>query len=344
MSAIARIGVLGAGAWGMALALTACRAGREAIVWARQPAIAEAISRDHENRHALAGIKLPPGLTATTALPAALAADAVLICVPAQAVRPVLAAAAKNWPARAPAVICAKGIELGSGARMSEVTRQTLGQTVPIAVLSGPSFAAEVARELPTAVTLACADARLRRDLPAAIGTPRFRIYSTDDVIGAELGGAIKNVLAIACGIVAGRGLGDNARAALITRGLAEMARLAVALGAKPATLTGLSGLGDLVLTCSALQSRNFSLGVALGRGARLKDALKERQGVTEGVFTAAAVVELAERYRVSMPISAAVDAVLNQGADLDQTIASLLARPFRDEDALPDPVDRGAP
>lgn len=344
MSVIARIGVLGAGAWGTALALTACRAGREAIVWARQPAIAEAITRDHENRHALAGISLPRGLTATTALPAALAADAVLICVPAQAVRSVLAAAAKDWPARTPAVICAKGIELGSGARMSEVTRQTLGQEVPLAVLSGPSFAAEVARELPTAVTLACADAGLRRDLPAAIGTPRFRIYSTDDVIGAELGGAVKNVLAIACGIVAGRGLGDNARAALITRGLAEMARLAAAVGAKPATLTGLSGLGDLVLTCSALQSRNFSLGVALGRGARLKDALKERQGVTEGVFTAAAVVELAERYRVSMPISAAVDAVLNQGADLDQTIASLLARPFRDEDALPEPVDRGAP
>jgi glycerol-3-phosphate dehydrogenase (NAD(P)+) len=342
LGAIARIGVLGAGAWGTALALTAWRAGREAIVWARRPALAAAISLDHENKSALAGIALPPGLTATTALAAALTADAVLICVPAQAVRSVLAAAAKDWPTRTPVVICAKGIELGSGFRMSEVARQTLGSDVPLAVLSGPSFAAEVARELPTAVTLACADAGLRRELPAAIGTPRFRIYSTDDVIGAELGGAIKNVLAIACGIVAGRGLGDNARAALITRGLAEMARLAVALGAKPATLTGLSGLGDLVLTCSALQSRNFSLGVALGHGARLADALKGRQGVTEGVFTAAAVVELAERYRVSMPIAGAVDAVLNQGADLDQTVASLLARPFRDEDALPDPVDRG--
>ncbi|MDS4073659.1 MAG: NAD(P)H-dependent glycerol-3-phosphate dehydrogenase, partial [Defluviicoccus sp.] len=227
MSAIARIGVLGAGAWGTALALTACRAGRKAIVWARRPALAEAITRDHENNHALAGIALPPALTATTALAAALTADAVLICVPAQAVRSVLAAAARDWPAGTPAVICAKGIEQGSGARMSEVVRQVLGPTVPLAVLSGPSFAAEVARELPTAVTLACADADMRRDLPAAIGTPRFRIYSTDDVIGAELGGAVKNVLAIACGIVAGRGLGDNARAALITRGLAEMARLA---------------------------------------------------------------------------------------------------------------------
>lgn len=344
MSAIARIGVLGAGAWGTALALTACRAGREAIVWARQPALAEAISRDHENTPALAGIGLPSGLTATTALAAALSTDAVLICVPAQAVRAVLTAAAENWPQRTPAVICAKGIELGSGARMSEVTRQTLGQTVPIAVLSGPSFAAEVARELPTAVTLACADAGLRRDLPAAIGTPRFRIYSTDDVTGAELGGAVKNVLAIACGIVAGRGLGDNARAALITRGLAEMARLAAAVGAKPATLTGLSGLGDLVLTCSALQSRNFSLGVALGEGARLAEALKRRQGVTEGVFTAAAVVALAGRHRISMPIASAVDAVLNRGADLDATIASLLARPFRDEDAVAGPVDRGVP
>ncbi len=344
MSAIARIGVLGAGAWGTALALTACRAGREAVVWARRPALAEAITRDHENNHALAGIALPPALTATTTLAAALSADAVLICVPAQAVRSVLAAAARDWPALTPAVICAKGIEQGSGARMSEVVRQILGPTAPLAVLSGPSFAAEVAHELPTAVTLACADADVRRDLPAAIGTPRFRIYSTDDVIGAELGGAVKNVLAIACGIVAGRGLGDNARAALITRGLAEMARLAVAVGAKPATLTGLSGLGDLVLTCSALQSRNFSLGVALGEGARLADALTRRQGVTEGVFTAAAVVALAERHRISMPIASAVDAVLNRGADLDATIASLLARPFRDEDAVTGPVDRCVP
>lgn len=339
LNPIATIGVLGAGAWGTALALTAARAGRATTVWARRPEVAEAINRDHVHARALPAIPLPLSLAATADLAAVVNADAVLISVPAQAVRSVLAAAARDWPQTTTAVICAKGIEQGSGARMSEVVRQTLGADVPLAVLSGPSFAAEVARELPTAVTVASTDASVRRGLPAAIGTPRFRIYSTDDVTGVELGGAVKNVLAIGCGIVAGRGLGDNARAALITRGLAELARLAVAIGAKPATLTGLSGLGDLVLTCSALQSRNFSLGFALGQGLRLADVLKDRRGVTEGVYTAAAVGALADRHRISMPISAAVDAVLNHGADLDATIASLLARPFREEDALAEPA-----
>jgi glycerol-3-phosphate dehydrogenase (NAD(P)+) len=201
-----------------------------------------------------------------------------------------------------------------------------------VAVLSGPSFAAEVARELPTAVTFACADAALRESVPMALGTPRFRIYSSGDVIGAEIGGAVKNVLAIACGIVEGRGLGDNARAALITRGLAEIARLAHAKGARAETLMGLSGAGDLVLTCNNIQSRNFSLGVALGEGARLNDVLAGRTSVAEGVFSAAAVTALARRVGVVMPISAAVDAVLNRGADLDATIAGLLSRPFKAE------------
>ena len=228
-------------------------------------------------------------------------------------------------------MICAKGIEQSTCALMSEVVEQTL-PGAPVCVLSGPSFAVEVARELPTAITLASADPRLRDSLPAALGTPAFRIYSLDDVIGAQLGGAIKNVLAIACGIIEGKNLGENARAALITRGLAEMARFAVAMNARPETLTGLTGLGDLVLTCTAMQSRNFSLGVALGKGRPLRDILGERNTVAEGVHTAAAAVVMARRAGVEMPICAAIDAVLNQGAGLDETISGLLARPLKAE------------
>ncbi len=189
-----------------------------------------------------------------------------------------------------------------------------------------------MARDLPTAVTFACADPGIREKIPAALGTRRFRIYSSEDVIGAEVGGAVKNVLAIACGIVDGRGMGDNARAALITRGLAEIARLAAAKGARPETLMGLSGMGDLVLTCNNMQSRNFSLGVRLGRGQALTKILAARTAVTEGVFSAASVTELARRLGVDMPICAAVDAVLNAGADLDTAIAGLLSRPFKAE------------
>jgi glycerol-3-phosphate dehydrogenase (NAD(P)+) len=328
-----RIGILGAGAWGTALALTARRAGRDVVIRAHEPEVAASIAVRHENPLFLPGLRLDPTIRATTEIAEALAADAVLLACPAQHLRALLGRARAHWRADVPAVICAKGVEQVTGALMSEVTAASLPADIPIAVLSGPSFAIEVARELPTAVTLACADDRLRKILPAALGTPRFRIYSSDDVIGAEIGGAVKNVLAIGCGIVAGRALGDNARAALITRGLAEMTRLAVRLGARPETLAGLSGLGDLVLTCTALQSRNFSLGVALGRGRPLAQILAERHGVTEGVYTAASVVERARRVGVALPICAAVDAVLNRGADLDDTIAGLLARPFRSED-----------
>jgi glycerol-3-phosphate dehydrogenase (NAD(P)+) len=241
--------------------------------------------------------------------------------------RSTLAAVAAAWPAGVPAVVCAKGIERGTCALMSEVVEDAL-PGVPLAVLSGPSFAAEVARDLPTAVVLAAADARLRAELPAALSTPFFRIYSTDDVVGAELGGAVKNVLAIACGIVRGRRLGDNGRAALITRGLAETARLAAAKGARAETLMGLSGIGDLVLTCSAMRSRNFSLGAALGRGIPLRHIMDARISVAEGVHSAEAVCQLASRLDVDMPICRAVDDVLNRGADIDATIAALLARP----------------
>lgn len=314
------------------MAITVHRAGRDVIVQAHEPEVAEAINRDHENPVYLPGVQLDPEIRAFEEPRAVLDADAILVVVPAQHLRSVLRNVSSEWREGVPAIICAKGIENETGALMSQVAESTLPAGVPVATLTGPSFAIEVARELPTAVTFACRDATLRQALPPAIGTPRFRIYSSDDIEGAELGGAVKNVLAIACGIVAGRGLGDNARAALITRGLAEMTRLAVALDARPETLMGLSGLGDLVLTCNAMQSRNFSLGVALGEGRTISDILGERRSVTEGVHSAASVTGLACRLGVSMPICAAVDAVLNQGADLDETIAGLLARPFKRE------------
>jgi len=230
-----------------------------------------------------------------------------------------------------PVVICAKGIEERGGALMSEVVASSLPQAA-LAVLSGPTFAGEVARGLPTAVTLATSDAALGQRLIAALGTREFRPYLSDDLIGAQIGGAVKNVMAIACGIVMGRGMGDNARAALITRGLAEMVRLALAKGGKAETLMGLSGLGDLTLTCSSLQSRNHTLGVALGKGEALAQFLATRRSVAEGVSSAAAAATLARRLDIDMPIVFAIDAILHHGAAIDRVIAELLARPFKAE------------
>lgn len=324
-----RIGILGAGAWGTALALVGRRAGRAVVLQAREPEVVIAINERHENPLFLPGVTLDPAIRATSDIAEAVAgAAAILLVLPAQHLRTVCATAAPAWPAGAPAVICAKGIEQATGALMSEVVAEVLPQA-PVAILSGPTFAAEVARDLPVALTLATRDRALAATLRATLGTPRFRTYTSDDVIGAQVGGAVKNVLAIACGIVEGRRLGDSTRAALITRGLAELVRLAVAKGGRPETLMGLSGLGDLTLTCNAMQSRNFSLGVALGKGEKLAEVLGQRRSVAEGVYTAASVTALARRLEVEMPISAAVDAVLNHGADLDDAIAGLLARPL---------------
>jgi glycerol-3-phosphate dehydrogenase (NAD(P)+) len=306
-----------------------CRAGRGVALWAREPVLVAAINRDHENPLFLPGVPLDPAIAASgDAASVARGAEIVVLVVPAQYVRDacrMLAGVA------VPVAICAKGIEAGTGALMSEVVAAEL-PGAPVAVLSGPTFAAEVARGLPTAVTLATADAALGRRLVHALGTRHFRPYLSDDVAGAEIGGAVKNVLAIACGIVEGRGLGDNARAALITRGLAEMVRLAVAKGGRPETLMGLSGLGDLVLTCTGTQSRNYSLGVALGQSRTLKEVLAERRSVAEGVDSAAAATALAQRLGVEMPIAAAVDAILHRNAPIDDVIAALLSRPFKSE------------
>ena len=326
-----RIGIIGGGAWGTGLAVTARRAGRDVVLWAREAEVVVAVNGRHENPLFLPGIALDPDIVATGELAAAAAAEAVLLVVPAQHLRSIAAALAPVLLAGTPVVLCAKGIESGTGAMMSEIAGELLPQA-PLAVLSGPTFAGEVARGLPTAVTLATGDAALGQRLIAALGTRSFRPYLAADVAGAEIGGAVKNVLAIACGIVVGRRLGDNARAALITRGLAEMMRLAVAKGGRAETLMGLSGLGDLTLTCTGIQSRNHSLGIALGEGKALAEILGARRSIAEGVASAAAVAGLAERLAIEMPIVAAVDAIINRGAAIDETIAALLGRPFRSE------------
>ncbi|MDH5771606.1 MAG: NAD(P)-dependent glycerol-3-phosphate dehydrogenase [Rhodospirillaceae bacterium] len=327
-----KIGVIGAGAWGTALAIAARRAGRDVTIWAHEPEVVSAINDKHENTIFLSGIKLDPGIKATSDMADALNADAVLMVAPAQHVRGVCELAKPHWKKTTPIVLCSKGVEKNTLNLMSEVAGQVLGKDVPVAVLSGPTFAKEVANNLPTAVTLACSDETLGQKLIDAMASKTFRPYYSPDVIGAELGGAIKNVLAIACGIVEGKKMGDNARAALITRGLAEIARLGLVLGADPLTLMGLSGLGDLTLTCNAMQSRNFSLGYELGQGKSLDAILSERNSVAEGVPSATSVVELAEKNQVDMPICQAVYAVLNVEADLDSIILGLLSRPLNVE------------
>ena len=333
---MARIAIIGGGAWGTALACVARRAGHKASLWVREAEIADAINAGKGNPVFLPGIALESGIAATGDMAAALArADAVLLVAPSQFLRPVAGSMRPHLTPGTPVVLCAKGIEHDTLALMTEAAEETL-PGCPIAVLSGPTFAREVALGLPTAVTLACADAAVGQRVVDLIGIPLFRPYLSDDPIGAEIGGAVKNVLAIACGIVTGKKLGDNTRAALITRGLAEMARLGVAKGGKPETLMGLSGLGDLTLTCNGPQSRNMSLGIALGEGRALQEVMAERKSIAEGVFSAATVVALAARLGVEMPICAAVDQVINHGADIERTIAGLLSRPFRTEAAGP--------
>lgn len=326
-----RIGVIGAGAWGTALAAAARANGRDVVLWALEPEVADAVNGSHENSLYLPGVPLDAGIRATTNLTTAVDADAVLLVAPAQHLRRVCTGVRDAWKPGTPAVICAKGIEQKTCALMSEAVADAL-PGVPLAVLSGPTFAKEVAAGLPSAVTLACPDADLDRRLADALGRPQFRTYRSEDLVGAQIGGAVKNVLAIGCGIVEGRGMGDNARAALITRGLTEMTRIALAKGGHLETMMGLSGIGDLVLTCNAMQSRNFSLGVALGQGQSLSDVLGARTSVAEGVFTSSSVAELGRKLGVETPICSAVDRILNGGENIDTVIAGLLARPTGEE------------
>lgn len=330
-----RIAVVGAGAWGTALALTAHRAGRHVALWAREDAVVEQVARERRNPFLPAPIDIPTDILVSGDLGAVLeGAQLVLLVPPSQHLRAMARRCREHMAPGTPVVVCAKGVDGETGALMSDVVAEELPGHA-LAVLSGPTFAAEVARELPTAVTIAAASddgfgpGHLAARVAVSLATLTFRPYLSDDVIGAEIGGAVKNVIAIACGIAEGRGLGSNARAAIITRGLAELTRLAVVLGARADSLGGLAGVGDLVLTCSSVQSRNFSFGKAMGEG---KDPHLSADGpVVEGAVNAATVGALARRLGVEMPICAGVEAVLN-GASIDEVMAGLMTGHLRPE------------
>lgn len=322
-----KIGIIGAGAWGTALAQV-LSAGGEVLLWAFEREVVDAVNARRENPLYLPGTRLSSAITATSDLAEVASCDALLVVTPAQHVRAILT----RLPVPdTPLVLCAKGIEAGSGQLMSHVAEDVL-PNAPLAVLSGPTFAHEVAAGLPTAITLACRDGAVGERLVERIARPTFRPYLSDDVIGAEVGGAVKNVLAIACGIAEGAGLGLNARAALISRGFAEMSRFGLALGARAETLAGLSGLGDLVLTCSSTNSRNFSFGKGLGEGMPAADLLTNRRTVAEGAHTAPVLRSLARRMEVEMPIVEGVCALVDGRMTVRETIDTLLSRPLRGE------------
>jgi glycerol-3-phosphate dehydrogenase (NAD(P)+) len=323
-----KLAIIGGGAWGTALAQVAAQGGRETLLWAIEEDVVSAVNRLHENPVYLEGLKLDPAIRATGNFSELADCDAWIVATPAQHMRPVL----ERMPCpEMPLLLCSKGIEESTGALLHEVAREVC-PTSPVAVLSGPTFAHEVAKGLPTAVTLAAEDIGLAEALRDRIAQPTFRIYVSEDVAGAEIGGAVKNVLAIACGVVEGKGLGQNARAALIGRGFAEMTRFGLAYGAKRDTLAGLSGLGDLVLTCSSASSRNYSLGVGIGQGRAASELLSNRKTVAEGAFTAPVLARLAKEKGVDMPIVDAVDALIAGRANVDQVLDALLSRPPRAE------------
>jgi len=326
---MSRVAVLGAGAWGVALANAAALAGNDVILWGHNPEHIAQIARDRENRRHLPGLPLAARVTPGADLAAISEARVVLGVTPAQTMRETARRARPFIAPDAVFVVCAKGIERGAHKFMTRVVAEELPEH-EIAVLSGPSFAADVCRGLPTAVTLAARDEEIARLLCETLSTRSFRLYRSTDVRGVEIGGAAKNVLAIACGLAAGRGLGASAVAALIARGFAEMTRLALALGARQETLMGLSGLGDLALTCGSAQSRNFALGAALGRGEGVGEAAHGK--LAEGAFTASALVDMAREAGVEMPIAEAVDAILSGRVTVDEAIEALLVRPLRAE------------
>ena len=329
---LASVSIIGGGAWGTALAQTLALGGQRVTLWARESEVVEDIATRRVNRAFLPGVELDRNIAATGNLADATACDAILIVAPAQHVRSTTAAMARTLRPDTPVVMCSKGIEQSTGKLMGDVIAETL-PSAQFAVLSGPSFAADVARGLPAALTLACRNEQAGRGLAAALSSRQMRLYWSSDVVGAELGGAVKNVLAIAAGIVEGRGLGASAHAAIVTRGFAELRRFGDAMGARPETLLGLSGLGDLILTCGSPQSRNMSLGRGLGEGKTLAAILGNRTAVTEGVYTAAAVVKLAREKSVEMPIADAVHAIIEGRLSVEDAITALMLRPLKAED-----------
>jgi len=328
-----RVGVIGSGAWGTALAVLANRAGSKTTLGTRNETVRQNIEDNRENDAYLPDIFIDPAIVVTTQLEDIVKCDMIILCVPSQSLRTMCIALSDILETTVPLILACKGIERGSLALMSEVVNAILPAN-PVAVISGPNFAGEAAKGLPTATTLACADAVLGEQISYAIGGRMFRPYLTDDLVGVQIGGAVKNVIAIACGISEGKGFGDNARAALITRGIAEIARLAQVKGGRMSTLMGLSGMGDLMLTCSSLQSRNMSLGYALGQGKTVEDALPGRMhGLTEGVSTADSVHEMAMKLGVSMPISVVVHDIMRGAISVNDGITELLGRPFSSEE-----------
>ena len=325
------VGIIGAGAWGTALATVARRAGRDVLVWAHEPETIAAINDTHRNETFLPGVALDPAIEATGRFNEVATCDMLLMVTPAQHLRAIAGEIEPYVRDGQPFIICSKGIEQASGRLMSQIAGDLL-PIAEIAVLSGPSFAADAANGLPVAVTLSTAEEDLGRALAHALSHPPFRCYWSGDVVGAEIGGAVKNVYAIAAGIVMGKELGASAHAGLVTRSFSEMARFGVALGARLETMIGLSGLGDLVLTCGSPQSRNMSLGIALGQGQSLEEALSGRLAVTEGVGTANAMVDIARARDIELPIAEAVHAVISARTTVDEAIEALLARPLRSE------------
>ena len=332
MSGTELIGVVGGGAWGTALAQSVAASGRDILLWAREPEVVDDVNSLHANPLFLPDVTLSSRIAATTSLADLASCGLILMVAPAQHMRAVAAQLKGRIAPATTLVICSKGLEQATGKLMMDVLAETLPEA-NLAVLSGPTFAAEVVRGLPAAATLAAASAHEGERLAAIVGGRRFRVYWSDDVIGVQLGGAVKNVLAIAAGIVDGRSLGASAHAALVTRGFAELRRFGQALGARAETLEGLSGLGDLLLTCGSPQSRNMSLGRALGQGQSIAEILGARRSVAEGVYTAAAVTRRARELGIEMPIAEAIHAIVEGRSSVDQEIEALMSRPLRAED-----------
>jgi glycerol-3-phosphate dehydrogenase (NAD(P)+) len=323
-----KIGIIGAGSWGTALAQCFANSEKDVLVWAREPEIVDSINQSNENTLFTPGVTLNKNIKATDSLSRIADCDTLLLVTPAQYVRSTLHAIKAEIAEGKPIVICSKGIELDTGFLMTQVAQEE-APNATIAILTGPTFASEIIRGLPSAVTIAARDKDVAQEIRDGIASKTLRPYITDDLIGAQIGGAVKNVIAIAAGVLYGRGLGESARSALVTRGLAEMARLASAMGAKKETLMGMCGIGDLMLTCSSMQSRNFSFGVQLGEGKTVEEILAERKAVTEGVHTAKALIVLAKKHAVDMPISEGVHKCLIEHTPVEEAITHILERPL---------------
>ncbi len=325
---MSNISVIGAGSWGSALAQTIASRGESVTLWTRCPELAAQINAAHVNKKYLTGLSLNHNIIATSELETALNSDILLMVTPAQAMRQILSDMQPFIRPKHRLVLCSKGIELDTGMLMSDVVGDILPQT-PVAILSGPNFAHEIAVGKPAATTLACTDEQIALTLQKAIASANFRPYISNDIIGAQIAGALKNIIAIACGIAHGLDMGESARASLVTRGLAEISRLGVAMGASQKTFLGLCGVGDMMLTCSSEKSRNFSLGYALGQGNTLEQIMSNRQNVTEGIHTAKAAIKLANKYNVEIPIASAVNKCLNEGLPIKQALKEMLTRPL---------------